>query len=47
MQRPSKKEIKAAVQKLKDEQPRSSSVEPNVGKLTPKRDNLRIRKQGI
>ena len=47
MQRPSKKGIKAAVDKLKDKPSSSSSTEAQVGKLSSKKDNKRIRKQGV
>jgi hypothetical protein len=48
MNRPSKKEIKAAVDKLKDKSSGSSSApEKNVGKLTEKKSSQRIRKQGV
>jgi ribosomal protein S12 len=51
VKRPSKKDIKAAIEKLK-EQPAGSStdasgVAPEVGKLTSKKNNMRIRKQGV
>jgi hypothetical protein len=46
VKRPSKKEIKAAVDKLKDTSSGSSQpVEPNVAKLAPKMSSRRIRKQ--
>ena len=47
MQRPSKKDIKAAIGKLKDKPSGSTSSEPQVGKLSTKKDNKRIRKQGV
>jgi len=44
--RPSKKEIKAAVDKLKDNSSGSSRpVEPSQTKLSPKMTSQRIRKQ--
>lgn len=47
MSRPSKKDIKAAVDKLKDKQSGGQAPEPQVGKLSPKKDTKRIRKQGV
>jgi hypothetical protein len=47
MNRPSKKEIQAAVDKLKDKSSSSSNFEPKVGKLTEKKTTKRIRKQGV
>lgn len=48
MNRPSKKAIKAAIDKLKD-QPDATHVAPEtqVGKLSSKKSSQRIRKQGI
>jgi hypothetical protein len=45
--RPSKKDIKAAVDKLKDKPSGSASPEAQVGKLSSKKDTKRIRKQGV
>jgi len=47
MKRPSKKDIKAAVDKLKDHSAGTGPSEPVVGKLTDKKDSRRIRKQGV
>ncbi|MBI1756631.1 MAG: hypothetical protein HYR64_05940 [Fimbriimonas ginsengisoli] len=49
MKRPSKKDIAAAVDKLKDKSAGSFSArEPNVGKLSSKKSSQRIRKkQGV
>lgn len=47
MNRPSKKEIKAAVDKLKDKPEGANAPEQQVGKLSPKKDTKRIRKQGV
>lgn len=47
MSRPSKKDIKAAIDKLKDKASGGKVPEPQVGKLTPKKDTKRIRKQGV
>jgi hypothetical protein len=47
VKRPSKKDIKAAVDKLKDKPSGSSGAEPTVGKLASKKSNQRIRKQGV
>ena len=48
MKRPSKKDIKAAVDKLKDQSSGSSNPsEPKVGKLASKKTSQRIRKQGV
>lgn len=46
MKRPSKKDIKAAIEKLKDQPSNSSVPETAVGKLTPKKGGQRIRKKG-
>ncbi|GEM_PF-1785884 len=48
MDRPSKADIKAALEKLKGNTPNSSgSKEQTVGKLAPKKSSQRIRKQGV
>ncbi len=47
MKRPSKKDIKAAVDKLKDKPSGSSTPEPTVGELATKKNSKRIRKQGV
>ena len=48
MKRPSKKEIKAAVDKLKDKSSGGSNApEPHQGKLSEKKSSQRIRKQGV
>ncbi len=48
MKRPSKKDIKAAIDKLKDKPSSSSGApEPIVGKLDSKKSSQRIRKQGV
>lgn len=48
VKRPSKKEIKAAIEKLKEKPADSSqAAEPNVGKPTAKKSSQRIRKQGV
>jgi len=48
MKRPSKKDIKAAVDKLKEKPNNSSGAyEQTPAKLTPKKSSQRIRKQGI
>lgn len=48
MNRPSKKEIKAAIDGLKDKPAGSSEVtDQNLGKLAHKKSSQRIRKQGI
>jgi hypothetical protein len=47
MKRPSKKDIKAAIDKLKDKPSGPSGAEPSVGKLASKKTSQRIRKQGI
>ncbi|MBX3117597.1 MAG: hypothetical protein KF784_00910 [Fimbriimonadaceae bacterium] len=49
MKRPSKKEIKAAVEKLKEKPVDTSGAsEPtNVGKPASKKTSQRIRKQGV
>jgi hypothetical protein len=47
MKRLSKKEIKAALDKLKDQKPGSAPPEPTVAKLASKKGGERIRKKGI
>lgn len=47
MSRPSKKDIKAAIDKLKEKSAGGQAPEPQVGKLSPKKDTKRIRKQGV
>lgn len=48
MKRPSKKEIQAAVAKLKETKQGSAEIEQPVAKLEPKKPNKnRIRKQGV
>jgi len=47
MKRPTPKEIKAAVDKLKDKPSGKGSFEQQDAKLTPKQKNQRIRKQGV
>jgi hypothetical protein len=47
MKRPSKKDIRDAVAKLKDSSTGGSGTEPTVGKLTSKKSSQRIRKQGV
>lgn len=48
MNRPSKKDIKAAVEKLKDKSSGSAGApETKVGKLASKKTSQRIRKQGV
>jgi hypothetical protein len=50
MARPSKKDIKAAIDKLKDDAPRTSTDGPDYSgpALSPKKPNKnRIRKQGV
>ncbi len=47
MDRPSKKEIKAAVDKLKDAPTSSVNPKENYGKLSAKKTSQRIRKQGV
>jgi hypothetical protein len=48
MKRPSKKEIRESVQKLKDVKVDNSISEPTVGKPEGKKANKnRIRKQGV
>jgi hypothetical protein len=48
MKRPSKKDIKAAVDKLKDKPSgQAEAPQPNVGKPAAKKTSQRIRKQGV
>ncbi|MCW5940839.1 MAG: hypothetical protein KIS66_01315 [Fimbriimonadaceae bacterium] len=48
MKRPTNKEIKAAVDKLKDKTVGESRFnEPATGQLSDKKSSLRIRKQGV
>lgn len=50
MKRPSKKEIKAAVDKLKESQQEAGNANPpesSYGKLSSKKSSQRIRKQGV
>jgi hypothetical protein len=48
MKRPSKKDIKAAVDKLKDKSSDTSGPDnQTVGSLSSKKSNQRIRKQGV
>lgn len=48
MNRPSKKDIKASIDKLKDKAPGNSGTqEQGTGKLTEKKTSQRIRKQGV
>ena len=47
MNRPSKKDIKAAIEKLKETKPGGPPPEQNAPKLEAKKDNKRIRKQGV
>jgi len=48
VKRPSKKEIKLAIEKLNDKSSGSSEApEPKVGKLASKKTSQRIRKQGV
>jgi hypothetical protein len=47
MKRPSKKDIKAAVDKLKEKSSSASSPDAQVGKLSSKKSSQRIRKQGV
>jgi hypothetical protein len=48
VKQPTKKEIKAAIDKLKDKPAATFRAnEPNAGKLAPKQNNQRIRKQGV
>lgn len=47
MNRPSKKEIKASLDKLKDSKPAPPGLEYQDRKLEEKKQNIRIRKQGV
>jgi len=47
MKHRSKKEIKEFVEKLKDKPCGSPGFTPYVGKVSPKKTSLRIRKQGV
>ncbi len=47
MKRPTKKEIKAAVDKLKDKPVGESAPDKQVGQLAEKKSSQRIRKQGV
>lgn len=47
MDRPSKKDIKAALDKLRDQKPGVDKPQPVVPKLEGKKSNMRIRKQGV
>ena len=48
MDRPSKADIKAALDKLKGySSSTSDTAQPNVAKLAPKKSSQRIRKQGV
>ncbi|MCW5938880.1 MAG: hypothetical protein KF884_04950 [Fimbriimonadaceae bacterium] len=48
MKRPTKQEIREAVEKLKSKSEGSAPPpEPSVGKLTEKKSSQRIRKQGV
>ncbi len=49
MKRPSKKDIKAAVDKLKEKPENTSNTyeQNNVGQLGSKKSSQRIRKQGV
>ena len=47
MKRPSKKEIREAIEKLKEKPSTSSTPEQKVGELSTKKSSQRIRKQGI
>ncbi|MGE0001671.1 MAG: hypothetical protein AB7F50_01670 [Fimbriimonadaceae bacterium] len=47
VKRPSKKEIREAVEKLRDKTESPPPAEPTAGKLAPKKDKRRIRKQGV
>ena len=47
MKRPSKKDIKAAVDKLKDNTVGGTVPEQQIGKLPDKKSSQRIRKQGV
>jgi hypothetical protein len=45
--RPSKKEIKESLDRLKDKSAGSKPPEVKVGKLSEKKSSQRIRKQGV
>ena len=47
MKRPTKKDIQAAVENLKDKSSSSVSPEAKIGKVTDKKTSMRIRKQGV
>lgn len=48
MNRPSKKDIKASIEKLKDKSPGTPGASDHgAGKLTEKKTSQRIRKQGV
>jgi hypothetical protein len=48
VKRPTKKEIKEAVEKLKARpSDTTGGVDQNVGQLSPKKSSKRIRKQGV
>jgi hypothetical protein len=47
MKRPSKKDIKAAIDNLKDKPSGLPASEPQVSKLPAKKSSQRIRKQGV
>jgi hypothetical protein len=48
MKRPSKKDIQAAVDKLKEHKQGDANIEPVIGKPEPKKANKnRIRKKGV
>ncbi|MCE9559778.1 MAG: hypothetical protein K8R88_12610 [Armatimonadetes bacterium] len=48
MKKPSKKDIKAAIDKLKEKPSGSSGpIEPHIGKLSSEKSSKRIRKQGL
>ena len=47
MKRPSKKEIKEAVDKLKEHSSGTGNIDHQPAKLTEKKSSQRIRKQGV
>jgi len=48
MSKPSKKDIKAAVDALKNQDSKNKSVpDHNTGKLSAEKNNRKIRKQGV
>jgi hypothetical protein len=47
MKRPSKKEIKESLDKLREGNATPNKVEHQSGKLTEKKSSQRIRKQGV